>query len=139
MATERNVAFSRTEVRGCEKCGFAYLFELLDDYYPAPNAAFFACDSDGRIVDCGRGSFELTGLTTEKAIGQPIAGALRLSFEDGTDHVQTALEWEVRVQGKPVDLHANGGAPAKAVADIFPAYDDDEGGVLVVLTPANGR
>jgi PAS domain-containing protein len=139
MATERNVAFSRTEVRGCEKCGFAYLFELLDDYYPAPNAAFFACDSDGRIVDCGRGSFELTGLTTEKAIGQPIAGALRLLFEDGADHVQTALEWEVRVQGKLVDLHANGGAPAKAVADIFPAYDDDEGGVLVVLTPANGR
>jgi PAS domain-containing protein len=139
MATERNVAFSRTELRGCERCGFAYLFELLDDYYPAPNAAFFACDSDGRIVDCGRGSFELTGLTTEKAIGQPIAGALGLAFEDGTDHVQTALEWEVRVQGKPVDVHANGGAPAKAVADIFPAYDDDEGGVLVVLTPANGR
>jgi len=45
----------------------------------------------------------------------------------------------VRVQGKPVDIHANGGVPAKAVADIFPAYDDDEGGVLVVLTPANGR
>jgi len=139
MATERNVAFRRNEVRGCERCGFAYLFELLDDYYPAPNAAFFACDSDGRIVDCGKGSFELTGLTTEKAIGQPIAGALGLEFEDGADHVQTALEWEVRVKGKPVGVHANGGAPAHAVADIFPAYDDDEGGVLVVLTPANGR
>ena len=139
MATERNVAFRRDEVRGCEKCGFAYLFELLDDYYPAPNAAFFACDAGGRIVDCGKGSFELTGLTTEKAIGQPIAGVLGLQFEDGSDHVQTALEWEVRVQGKPVELHANGGHPSKAVADIFPAYDDDEGGVLVVLTPANGR
>ena len=139
MATERNVAFRRDEVRGCEKCGFAYLFELLDDYYPAPNAAFFACDSGGRIVDCGKGSFELTGLTTERAIGQPISGVLGLEFEDGTDHVQTALEWEVRVQGKPVGVHANGGAPSKAVADIFPAYDDDEGGVLVVLTPANGR
>jgi PAS domain-containing protein len=139
MATERNVAFRRNEVRGCERCGFAYLFELLDDYYPAPNAAFFACDGDGRIVDCGKGSFELTGLTTEKAIGQPIRGALGLQFEDGADHVQTALEWEVRVQGKPVGVHANGGVPAKAVADIFPAYDDDEGGVLVVLTPANGR
>ena len=65
MATERTVAFRPGEARGCEKCGFAYLFELLDDYYPAPNAAFFACDSDGRIVDCGKGSFELTGLTTE--------------------------------------------------------------------------
>jgi hypothetical protein len=139
MATERNVAFRRDEVRGCEKCGFAYLFELLDDYYPAPNAAFFACDSGGRIVDCGKGSFELTGLTTERAIGQPISGVLGLQFEDGSDHVQTALEWEVRVQGKPVEVHANGGIPANAVADIFPAYDDDEGGVLVVLTPANGR
>jgi PAS domain-containing protein len=139
MATERNVAFRRGEERGCEKCGFAYLFELLDDYYPAPNAAFFACDSGGRIVDCGKGSFELTGLTTERAIGQPISGVLGLQFEDGNDHVQTALEWEVRVQGKDVEVHANGGIPSKAVADIFPAYDDDEGGVLVVLTPANGR
>jgi hypothetical protein len=139
MATERGVAFRPGEVRGCDQCGFAYLFELLDDYYPAPNAAFFACDNGGRIVDCGKGSFELTGLTTEKAIGQPIAGVLGLTFEDGTDHVQTALEWEVRVQGKPVEVKANGGDPARAVADIFPAYDDDEGGLLVVLTPSNGR
>ena len=36
MGTERNVAFRPGEARGCEKCGFAYLFELLDDYYPAP-------------------------------------------------------------------------------------------------------
>ena len=83
MATERTVAFRPDEARGCEKCGFAYLFELLDDYYPAPNAAFFACDPDGRIVDCGKGSFELTGLTTEKAIGRPIRDALGLEFEDG--------------------------------------------------------
>jgi hypothetical protein len=138
MATDRNAGFRR-EARGCEKCGFAYLFELLDDYYPAPNAAFFACDSDGRIVDCGRGSFELTGMTTEKAIGRTIEDALGLRFDDQTDHVRTALEWEVRVQGKPVALHTNGDLPARAVADIFPAYDDDEGGVLVVLTPANGH
>jgi hypothetical protein len=25
----------------------------------------------------------------------------------------------------------------KAVADLFPAYDDDNGGLLIVLTPAN--
>jgi PAS domain-containing protein len=139
MATERNVAFRRNEVRGCEKCGFAYLFELLDDYYPAPTAAFFACDGDGRIVDCGKGSFELTGLKTEQVIGRPISEVLGLSFDDGTDHVQTALEWEVRVQRKPVGVHADGDLPARAVADIFPAYDDEEGGVLVVLTPSNGR
>jgi hypothetical protein len=135
MGIDRNAGFRR-EARGCEKCGFAYLFELLDDYYPAPNAAFFACDREGRIVDCGRGSFELTGLKTEAAIGQPVAEALDMAFTDGIDHVATALEWEVRVAGKQVELTA-GAERAGAVADIFPAYDDDEGGVLLVLTPSN--
>ena len=27
---------SATSPRGCSKCGFGFLFELLDDYYPAP-------------------------------------------------------------------------------------------------------
>ena len=138
MGTDRNAGFRR-EARGCDKCGFAYLFELLDDYYPAPNAAFFACDSDGRIVDCGRGSFELTGLKTEQVIGRPIQDVLGLRFEDGTDHVGTALEWQVRVQGKPVQVNAERDLPAAAVADIFPAYDDEEGGLMLVLTPSNHR
>ena len=138
MGTELNHGFRR-EDRGCEKCGFAYLFELLDDYYPAPNAAFFACDSDGRIVDCGKGSFELTGLKTEQVIGRPLREVLGLEFDDGTDHVATALEWEVRVQGKEVEVHAERDLPAHAVADLFPAYDDEEGGLLIVLTPSNHR
>jgi PAS domain-containing protein len=136
MGTDRNAGFRR-EARGCEKCGFAYLFELLDDYYPAPNAAFFACDGDGRIVDCGKGSFELTGIRTEQAIGRSVADVLGLRFDDGADHVGTALEWEVRVKNKAVSVNAEHDLPARAVADIFPAYDDDEGGVLVVLTPTN--
>ena len=127
----------RRDVRGCEKCGFAYLFELLDDYYPAPGAAFFACDKDGKIVNCGRGTFELTGLKTEQVLGQPVTEILGLKFDDGTDHVSTALEWEVSVKGKPVGIHAAADIPARAVADIFPAYDDDDGGVLLVLTPTN--
>ncbi|MHB8658670.1 MAG: hypothetical protein ACYC91_12070 [Solirubrobacteraceae bacterium] len=135
MGTDRNAGFRR-EARGCEKCGFAYLFELLDDYYPAPNAAFFACDSEARIVDCGKGSFELTGLRTEQAIGQPVRDALGLAFEDGGDHVGTALEWEVSVKGKPLRVSANGEPARSAVADIFPAYDDEVGGLLIVLTPA---
>jgi len=135
MGTDRNAGFRR-EARGCGNCGFAYLFELLDDYYPAPAAAFFACDGEGRIVDCGRGSFELTGLRTEAAIGQPLQQALGLHFSDGVDHIATALEWEVRVTGKEVALKA-GTEQANAVADIFPAYDDEEGGLLVVLTPSN--
>ncbi|MBV8940347.1 MAG: hypothetical protein JO240_01290 [Solirubrobacterales bacterium] len=136
MGTDRTTDFGR-EVRGCDKCGFAYLFELLDDYYPAPNAAFFACDAGGRIVNCGKGSFELTGLKTEQVMGRPVREVLGLEFADGTDHVQTALDWEVRVQGKPVEVQAENDHPASAVADIFPAYDDEEGGVLLVLTPTN--
>jgi len=62
---------------------------------------------------------------------------LGLRFDDGADHVGTALEWEVRVKSKPVLVNAEHDLPAHAVADIFPAYDDEEGGVLVVLTPAN--
>ena len=41
---ERTAGFQPRR-RGCAKCGFGFLFELLDDYYPAPNAAFFVCDA----------------------------------------------------------------------------------------------
>jgi hypothetical protein len=40
----------------------------------------------------------------------------------------------VRSLGKRVQVNAEGDLPAKAVADVFPAYDDD-GGLLLVLTP----
>ncbi len=136
LGIDRNQGFRR-EVRGCEKCGFAYLFELLDDYYPAPLAAFFACDKAGKIVDCGRGSFELTGLKTEQVMGRSVTDALGLKFGDGTDHIAQALEWEVSIKGKPVAVHAEGDLPATDIADIFPAYDDDEGGLLVILTPVS--
>ena len=134
MGTDRNAGFRR-EARGCEKCGFAYLFELLDDYYPAPNAAFFACDSDGRIVDCGRGSFELTGYEEEEVVGQTLTQALDLRFENGEDHVATVLEWGVRALGKTATLRTDSDLSATATADLFPAYDDD-GGLLLVLTPS---
>ena len=44
--SERTAGFTR-QAKGCGKCGFGFLFELLDDYYPAPNAAFFVCDQQG--------------------------------------------------------------------------------------------
>jgi len=52
-AQDRQQGF-RNVPKGCSKCGFGFLFELLDDYYPAPNAAFFVCDQQGRIIGCGR-------------------------------------------------------------------------------------
>ena len=134
-ATDRNAGFRR-EPRGCARCGFGFLFELLDDYYPAPDAAFFVCDREGRVIGCGRGSFELTGLDDERVIGRSVREVLGLDFgEGGQDVVGTVLEWGVRALNKPVTVNAEGDLPAQAVADLFPAYDDD-GGLLLVLTPA---
>ena len=133
-ATDRTAGFRR-EAKGCRNCGFPFLFELLDDYYPAPDAAFFVCDQEGRVIGAGRGSFELTGLKEEKIFGRNVTQVLGLQFDDGNDQIATALEWGVRVLDKPVSVNAEGDLPARATADLFPAYDDD-GGLLVVLTPA---
>jgi PAS domain-containing protein len=144
VSAERTAGFS-TRPKGCSKCGFGFVFELLDDYYPAPNAAFFVCDQKARVIDAGRGSFELTGLTDEDVIGRPVQEVLGLQWREGVeesdagavavaDPIQTSLEWGVRSLGKRVSVNAEGDLPAEAVADVFPAYDDD-GGLLIVLTP----
>ena len=131
--SERDAGFRR-HARGCAKCGFGFLFELLDDYYPAPNAAFFILDQQARLIGTGRGARELTGLGDLDVIGRPVNEVLNLEFDEGGDHIATALEWGVRVLDKPVVVHAEGDRPEPAKADIFPAYDDD-GGLLLVLTP----
>jgi PAS domain-containing protein len=146
VSSDRTAGFS-ARPKGCSKCGFGFVFELLDDYYPAPNAAFFVCDREARVIDAGRGSYELTGLTDEDVIGRPVKEVLGLQWlqpveggatgrsEDGvSDPIETSLEWGVRSLGKRVSVNAEGDIPAEAVADVFPAYDDD-GGLLIVLTP----
>ncbi|HEY8466490.1 MAG TPA: PAS domain-containing protein [Solirubrobacterales bacterium] len=147
LSNSRTAGFSNRP-KGCSKCGFGFLFELLDDYYPAPDAAFFTCDKEGRVLDVGRGGYELTGLKDEDVIGRPIKEVLGLEWKDQgdggeeadidgdgvTDPIETTLEWGVRSLGKRVTVHAEGDLPAEAVADVFPAYDDD-GGLLLVLTP----
>ena len=132
-ANDRNLGFTR-QPKGCEKCGFAFLFELLDDYYPAPDAAFFVCDNEGRVIGCGRNSFALTGLEEEEVIGRRVDEALGLKFADGQDPLGTVLEWGVRALEKPVHVSGDRDVPAEALADLFPAYDGD-GGLLLVLTP----
>ncbi len=135
--SDRTAGFSR-QAKGCAKCGFGFLFELLDDYYPAPNAAFFVCNQKGQVIGCGRGSFELTGLDDERIMGRDVNDVLGLVFETGDDHVKTVLEWGVRALDKPVQVNAEGDLPASAKADLFPAYDDD-GGLLLVLTPTASK
>lgn len=130
---DRAAGFSE-RARSCQRCGFGFLFELLDDYYPAPNAAFFTCDRQGRLLDVGKGGFELTGLKDEDVIGRPVQEVLGLKFLNGTDEVAKALEWGVRVLDRDAEVRAEGDLPAQAKADIFPAYDED-GGLLIVLTP----
>jgi PAS domain-containing protein len=133
VSTERTAGFQE-RARSCKKCGFGFVFELLDDYYPAPNAAFFVCDADARVIGAGRGTRELTGLGDNDVIGRPVRDVLGLEFSNGDDHIGTALEWGVRVLDKQVVVHAEGDRPEPAKADIFPAYDED-GGLLLVLTP----
>ena len=127
---------SATAPKGCSKCGFGFLFELLDDYYPAPDAAFFVCDQQGRVIACGRGRFELTGLDDERVIGRPVArGARAAASTDGEDPVDDR-RWSGACARSASRSRSTPRAtcPAEAVADLFPAYDDD-GGLLLVLTP----
>lgn len=111
------------------------LVELLEDYYPAPHAAMFVLDQRGRVLGCGRGSFELTGLKDERAIGRDATELLGLQTADGADIIGLVREWGVRQLGKPATIEAEGDLPARVVVDCFPAYDED-GGVLLVLTPS---
>jgi hypothetical protein len=73
-------------------------------------------------------------LDDERVIGRHVSDVLGLRFTGGEDPVATVLEWGVRALDKPVEVNAEGDLPAKATADLFPAYDDD-GGMLLVLTP----
>jgi hypothetical protein len=63
-----------------------------------------------------------------------VRDVLGLQFTNDEDPVGTVLEWGVRKLRQPVEVNAEGDLPAQATADLFPAYDDD-GGMLLILTP----
>ena len=132
-------AFTRQR-KGCTKCGFAFLFELLDDYYcpRRTQRRSFVCDGEGRVIGCGKNSFAFTGLEEEEVIGQRVEQVLGLSFANGDDPVATVLEWGVRALEVPVRVSGERDVAAGAKADMFPAYDDD-GGLLLVLTPRRSK
>ena len=123
-----------THAPQCRSCGFGFLFQLLEDYYPAPSTGFVVCDQDARVLAVGRGVFELTGYREAELIGQDVTQAFTLSANGDTNPAEIAVEWGVRQLDKPVEVNAEGDIPARAKADLFPAYDDD-GGMLLVLTP----
>ena len=86
------------------------------------------------MVGCGKNSFAFTGLEEEEVIGQHVQEVLGLSFSNGDDPVAKVLEWGVRALEVPVRVSGERDVEAAAKADMFPAYDDD-GGLLLVLTP----
>ena len=119
----------------CERCGFGFLFELIDDYYPSPSAGLVVCDGNGRILAAGRGVFELTGWRESDLMGKDVVEAFGLAgFAEGQNPAALALEWGVRRLGERLTLRSRAGRDKPVVADFFPGYDDD-GGLLVALAP----
>jgi PAS domain S-box-containing protein len=120
-----------TQAAQCRSCGFGFLFQLLEDYYPAPGTGFVVCDHDARVLAVGRGVFELTGYRDADLIGQNVSSALGLSDASPLEIVR---EWGVRKLGQELAIRTKAGRARDVTADFFPAYDDD-GGLLVALTP----
>ena len=122
------------EAVGCAHCGFGFLFELLDDYYPAPGTGFVVCDQNRRILALGQGVFELTGFREAEVLGQDVTDAFGLDADGGANPAEVAVEWGVRQLGKRVSVRTRSGVKKEITADFFPAYDED-GGLLVALVP----
>jgi PAS domain-containing protein len=120
-----------TQAAQCRSCGFGFLFQLLEDYYPAPGTGFVVCDHDARVLAVGRGVFELTGYRDADLIGQNLSSALGLS---DASPIEIVREWGVRKLGQQLAIRTKAGRARDVTADFFPAYDDD-GGLLVALTP----
>ncbi len=119
----------------CHSCGFGFLFELMEDYYPAPNAGFVVCDAEARILASGRGVFEITGYPEGELLGTDVVDRLGLSgFEADRNPARLALEWGVRRLGERLQIRTRAGQDKAVTVDFFPAYDED-GGLLVALTP----
>jgi len=116
----------------CRRCGFGFLFELMDDYYPAPSTGFVVCDQEGRVLATGKGVFELSGYREEDLLGRDVQEIV----EADPNPVAVALEWGVRRLGQQVGLKTRAGIRKPVVADLFPALDED-GGLLVALRPAS--
>jgi hypothetical protein len=119
----------------CRSCGFGFLFELMEDYYPGPNTGFVVTDQSRRVIAVGRGVFELTGYGEKDVLGLDLVEALGLSgWEEQRDPAGLSLEWGVRRVGERIFLRTRGGQEKAVTADFFPAYDAD-GGLLVALSP----
>ena len=119
---------------GCASCGFGFLYELLEDYYPRPGAGMIVCDAERRVIALGRGVFELTGYQERDLLGKDVSEAIGLGGFNGENPAVLAVEWGVRQLDQELTLRTRSGSTREVMADFFPAYDDD-GGLLVALAP----
>ena len=85
--TSRTAGFSDRPL-ACEKCGFGFLFELMDDYFPSPLAGIFVCDQQGRVLAFGHGARELSGFNEDELMGSDLSEALELQVLCLTANVQ---------------------------------------------------
>ena len=108
----------------CHRCGFGFLFELLEDYYPAPSTGFLVCDNDARVLACGR----------DILIGLDVIEARGIRGFEGDSPAKVSIEWGVRRLDQQLEMRSRAGTVKPVTGDFFPAYDDD-GGLLVGLTP----
>ena len=103
-------------------------------YFILATPGLLVTDQQRRVLAIGRGIFELTGFPEADLIGRDVVEALRLSDDKP---VELAREWGVRRLGEQISIRTRAGSEKAVVADVFPAYDDD-GGLLVALTPKRG-
>jgi len=85
-----------------------------------------------------RGCFMIGTALTEAVRDAELRSALSdglQGFEEEKNPVKLTLEWGVRRLNERLELRTRGGQVKRVVADFFPALDDD-GGLLVALTPA---
>lgn len=121
-----------TQAAQCRSCSFGFLFQLLEDYYPAPSTGLVVCDAESRVLAVGRGVFELTGFREGDLIGRDLTEALALA---DPEPLAVVREWGVRQLGRSTAITTRAGITKDVTLDLFPAYDDD-GGLLVALSPA---
>jgi hypothetical protein len=120
---------------GCSKCGFGFLFELLEDYYAGPATALIVCDAERRIIAAGHAATPVTGYREGDLIGHEVVSRLGLGNFPKGDPAATAIEWGVRQLNVDCTFRPAGVDEDQPVtADFFPAYDGD-GGLLVAVTP----
>ena len=119
----------------CASCGFGFLFEIMDDYYPAPGTGFVVCNKDGRVIATGQGVLRADRLPRgETSSATTVMETLFEPEGDGPTPAALALEYGVRRFDQKLTLRTRAGVKKVVRADFFPAYDED-GGLLVAVAP----